>query len=59
MSRKERSVDESKKESWMKSVEVKHALNIGDCDLMHIRLDGKLRFKKQSNTFLYAAEDVE
>ncbi|MCI0628249.1 MAG: hypothetical protein L0387_42460 [Acidobacteria bacterium] len=46
-------------EHWIKSAEVKQALKLDACDLMHIRLDRKLRFKKQGNAFLYAAEDVE
>ena len=41
------------------SKEVKKKLKISDCDLMHMRIAGKLKFKKQGNTFLYDKEDIE
>jgi hypothetical protein len=35
------------------SKEVQKLLKISGCDLMHLRVSGKLKFKKQGNAFLY------
>ena len=43
---------------WLKSKEVMKTLKIGTCDVMHLREAGKLKFTKQGNAFLYAAESV-
>lgn len=40
-------------EQWFTSKETKEKLNITDCQLMHIRVDGKLKFKRKGNTYLY------
>lgn len=44
---------------WLRSAEVRKALNIATCDLMHIRLEGKLRFQKKGNAFFYSKQDLE
>jgi hypothetical protein len=44
---------ESKATEWMTSKEVQKALKIRACEVMHLREAGKLRFKKQGNSFLY------
>ncbi len=33
-------------------------LKIHACDVMHLREEGKLKFTKQGNPFLYSAESV-
>jgi hypothetical protein len=43
---------------WLKSKEVMKTLKIRACDVMHLREVGKLKFTKQGNAFLYAAESV-
>jgi hypothetical protein len=40
-------------EQWLSSKEAKQALNISDCQLMHLRLAGKLQFRKAGNRFFY------
>lgn len=44
---------------WLKSKEVEKELKISSCDLMHLRLAGKLNFTKNGNSFLYSNNDVE
>ena len=39
--------------NWLTSNE---ALKVDSCDLMHIRLQGKLRFEKERNAFMYSRE---
>lgn len=43
---------------WFKSKEVEKALKISSCDLMHLRTAGKLKFKKEGNSFFYEPESV-
>jgi hypothetical protein len=50
------SIDE---DNWLKSQETQEELHISACDLMHLRLEGKLRFQKKGNAFLYAQKDVQ
>lgn len=38
---------------WLTSKEIKSLLKISDCKLMHLRLEGKIEFKKVGRTFLY------
>lgn len=40
-------------ECWLTSNEAKAALKISDCHLMHLRLQGALKFKKVGNRFFY------
>lgn len=39
------------------SQEFKKLLNISDCELMHMRTSGKLKFIKKGNSFFYKLED--
>ena len=48
----------SVRDEWLTSKEVEKALRVDSCKLMHLRLEGKLRFKKKSNAFLYSRKDV-
>jgi hypothetical protein len=38
---------------WLTSKEIKSLLKISDCKLMHLRLEGKIEFKKEGRAFLY------
>lgn len=38
---------------WLSSKETKAHLKISDCELMHLRTEGKLEFKKDKNGFFY------
>ena len=38
---------------WLNSQDTKKALKISDCQLMHKRLAGKLKFKKVGNAYFY------
>jgi len=40
-------------EQWLSSKEAKKVLKISDCQLMHLRLAGKLQFRKAGNRFFY------
>ena len=44
---------------WVTSREVEKCLCISGCELMHLRVAGKLRFEKRGNAFLYWRSDVE
>lgn len=51
--------DPAKSADWLSSEETRKELRISNCDLMHLREAGNLRFKKQGNAFFYAQEDVK
>lgn len=38
---------------WLNSQDTKKALKLSDCQLMHQRLAGKLKFKKVGNAYFY------
>lgn len=44
---------------WLKSKEVEKALKIDSCHLMHLRIEGKLKHKKEGRAFFYLSNDVE
>lgn len=46
------------KEQWLSSSEAKKALKISDCELMHLRTSGKLKFMKKGNAFFYLLESI-
>ena len=50
---------EAKPDRWLRSAKVEKELRIDGCRLMHLRVEGRLRFKKQGNAFLYAKTDVD
>lgn len=39
--------------TWLTSKEAQKRLKISGCDLMHLRVSGKLKFKKQGNAYYY------
>jgi len=43
---------------YFTSKESKKALKIQDCDLMHLRTSGKLKFMKKGNAYLYSKESI-
>jgi hypothetical protein len=43
---------------WLTSNEVLKVLKIKSCDLMHLRVEGKLEYKKKGNAFLYLKTSV-
>ena len=38
---------------WLSSTETKKVLKVSSCELMHLRVSGKLPYKKQGNAYLY------
>lgn len=38
---------------WLTSKEAKSLLKISDCKLMHLRLDGKIEYKKEGKAYFY------
>ncbi|KKO48131.1 hypothetical protein VT06_13350 [Arsukibacterium sp. MJ3] len=38
---------------WLSSKKAKKELKVSDCHLMHLRLAGKLQFRKEGNRFYY------
>lgn len=38
---------------WLTSQEAQKALKVSGCHLMHMRLEGKLTFRKDGNRFFY------
>lgn len=47
-----------KKEEWLKSKDAMKALKVSSCDLAHLRMEGKLSYKKEGNTFLYSKKEI-
>jgi hypothetical protein len=45
--------------NWLTSKEAVKALRISDCDLMHLRMDGRLEYKKERNAFLYSKNSID
>ena len=48
-----------KPDDWLTSKEAEKALHVDSCKLMHLRLEGCLRFQKQRNAFIYLKADVD
>jgi hypothetical protein len=42
--------------TWLTSKETQKLLKVSDCELMHLRVSGKLIFKKKGNTYYYQIE---
>ena len=40
-------------ENWLTSAEARKALKVSGCHLMHMRLAGQLKFRKEGNRYLY------
>ena len=43
----------NKKRNWYNSKETKSLLKISDCKLMHLRLEGKIEYKKEGRSYYY------
>jgi hypothetical protein len=43
---------------YISSKDAKAILKVQDCDLMHIRTSGKLKFVKKGNAFLYSKDSI-
>lgn len=52
-------MSDNKNKEVLKSKEVQRELKIQACDLMHLRIAGKIRFEKKGNAYLYNKRDVE
>ncbi len=44
---------------WLTSKEAIKIAKIKNCDLMHHRLAGRLKFEKRGNSFFYSKDSVE
>jgi len=44
--------------TWLTSKETQKLLKISGCELMHLRVSGKLIFKKKGNAYLYQISEV-
>jgi len=44
---------------YLNSKETEKKLKISSCELMHIRVQGKLKYIKKGNAFLYNTNDIE
>ncbi|MDP5142662.1 hypothetical protein ORJ00_07925 [Rheinheimera baltica] len=40
-------------ENWLTSKEAQKVLKVSSCELMHLRVVGKLPYKKQGNAYFY------
>jgi len=47
-----------KPDAWLTSKHVERELHVESCELMHLRLRGRLRFHKKGNAFMYPMADV-
>ncbi len=48
-----------KADDWLTSKEAERALHVDSCELMHLRVEGRLNFQKKGNAFMYAKADVD
>ncbi|WP_430410857.1 hypothetical protein [Kordia sp.] len=48
----------SDQELFLNSKETMKELKISSCELMHLRQDGKIKFVKKGNAFLYDKKDI-
>lgn len=46
-------LSEPERRSWLTSNEAKQILKISDCHLMHLRLTGKVEFRKEGQRYFY------
>lgn len=46
-------------ERWLSSKEAKKILKVSDCQLSHLRNEGKLVFIKKGNAFLYSLQQIK
>ncbi|WP_057831079.1 DNA-binding protein [Colwellia sp. TT2012] len=48
--------DHQENTTWLTSKEAQKLLKISGCELMHLRVSGKLTFKKQGNAYYYLVQ---
>ena len=48
-----------KNEEYLNTKETKAILKIDDCKLSHFRIQGKLKFIKKGNAFLYLKSSID
>jgi hypothetical protein len=46
------------KDKYLNSKETMKALKVSSCDLMHLRVSGKLKFIKKGNAYFYEKEKL-
>lgn len=46
-------------ERWLSSKEAKKIMKVSDCQLSHLRNEGKLVFMKKGNAFLYSLQHIK
>lgn len=44
---------------WLTSKETQKLLKVSGCELMHLRVSGKLKFKKQGNAYYYQVNQMK
>jgi len=44
--------------NFISSKETKKKLKISSCDLMHLRVEGKVNYTKNGNAYFYSIEDI-
>lgn len=52
-------MSKAEEQKYLTSKEAKVVLKVQDCDLMHLRTSGKLRFTKKGNAFMYLRKSIE
>ena len=52
-----RNIKKQSNKKWLTSIQTKALLKISDCKLMHLRLEGKIEFKKDGRTFYYSIKN--
>lgn len=58
MNEKDKTLLQENKE-WLSSKEAQKAMKIQSCELMHLRVAGKLTFKKKGNAYFYLKKDCK
>mgnify|MGYP006981768678 CR=1 FL=1 len=48
-----------KNQKWLSSKQATKHAKIKDCDLMHHRIAGKLKFEKRGNAYFYSKASLE
>ncbi len=48
-----------KNKEWLSSKEVIKTTKLKDCELMHYRLKGIIKFEKKGNAYFYKKESIE
>ena len=46
-------------DNYLNTSQTKKELKMGDCEVMHLRTSGILKFEKKGNAFLYSKSSIE